>query len=48
MNVKREQDAFTLTSGGVIDSAGNVYFAWVSVHQHGARLTLAPCSKELD
>jgi len=39
MRVKGEEDAFTLTSGGVIDSKGNVYFTWVSVHQHGAKLT---------
>jgi hypothetical protein len=39
MHVKGEQNAFTLTSGGVIDSQGTVYFTWVSVHEHGTRLS---------
>lgn len=37
--VKGEGTAFTLTSGGVVDSDGNVFFAWVSVHEHGKRLS---------
>ena len=39
MRVKGERDAWTLTSGGVVDSDGNVYFTWVSVHEHGDSLT---------
>jgi hypothetical protein len=39
MQVPGEEKAFTLTSGGVIDSDGSVYFTWVSVHEQGTRLS---------
>lgn len=39
MQVPGTEKAFTLTSGGVVDSLGSVYFTWVSVHQRGQRLS---------
>jgi len=39
MHADGEKHAFTLTSGGVVDSDGTVYFTWVSVHEHGKRMT---------
>jgi hypothetical protein len=39
MHVTGEARATTLTSGGVIDSEGNVYFTWVAVHEHGTKLS---------
>jgi len=39
MDVPGEERAFTLTSGGVIDSEGSVYFTWVSVHERGQKLS---------
>ena len=39
MVAEGEKRATTLTSGGVIDSTGTVYFSWVSVHEHGKHMT---------
>ena len=39
MQVRGEEHAITLTSGGVVDSEGSVYFTWVSVHEHGNKLS---------
>ncbi len=35
LNRRSSTYSWTLTSGGVVDSKGNVYFSWVGVHQSG-------------
>jgi photosystem II stability/assembly factor-like uncharacterized protein len=38
LNKRSSDTGWTLTSGGVVDSRGNVYFSWVGVHQSGNAL----------
>lgn len=38
VNWRSSDTGWTLTSGGVVDSMGNVYFSWVGVHQSGNAL----------
>jgi hypothetical protein len=38
LNSNSKDTGWTLTSGGVVDSKGNVYFSWVGVHQSGNAL----------
>ncbi len=38
LNQRTKDTGWTLTSGGVVDSKGNVYFSWVGVHQSGNAL----------
>ena len=38
LNSRTKEYGWTLTSGGVVDSRGNVYFSWVGVHQSGNAL----------
>lgn len=38
LNKQAAETGWTLTSGGVVDSQGNVYFSWVGVHQSGNAL----------
>ncbi len=35
LNTRSKDTAWTLTSGGAIDSKGNVYFSWVGIHSSG-------------
>jgi hypothetical protein len=35
INRRRSDTGWTLTSGGAIDSQGNVYFSWVGIHKSG-------------
>lgn len=38
VNSRSSDYSWTLTSGGVVDSKGNVYFSWVGIHQSGNAL----------
>lgn len=38
LNTRSKDTGWTLTSGGVVDSMGAVYFSWVGVHQSGNAL----------
>ncbi len=38
VNTESKTYGWTLTSGGVVDSKGHVYFSWVGVHQSGNAL----------
>ncbi len=38
VNARSSDYSWTLTSGGVVDSEGNVYFSWVGIHQSGNAL----------
>lgn len=38
LNSESKTYGWTLTSGGVVDSKGNVYFSWVGIHQSGNAL----------
>jgi len=38
LNSRSKDTGWTLTSGGVVDSKGNVYFSWVGIHKSGNAL----------
>ncbi len=38
LNKRSKDTGWTLTSGGVVDASGNVYFSWVGIHKSGNAL----------